>query len=137
MPANTQPIYMLTPENGWATLTTANTATDGTGTVSTIYTAGTNGGKPRGITIRPLGTNVQTKLMIFLNNGSTNATASNNALIAEMTIPASTASNTTAINPTDFTFPEDFVMQSGYKINICIATAVSAGLAVALYGGDF
>ena len=39
MAANTAPIYSRTPVVGWGTLTTANTAKDGTGTVVTLFTA--------------------------------------------------------------------------------------------------
>ena len=45
MPANTAPIFTLTPDVQWGTTTvaTANTAKDGTGTVLTVFTAGANG----------------------------------------------------------------------------------------------
>ena len=44
MPANTSPVFPLTPVVPVGqTLTTANTAKDGTGTVVTLYTAGANG----------------------------------------------------------------------------------------------
>ena len=47
MAANTSPIYSLTPNISGAEITTANTNSDGTGTIGNnifkVYTAGTNG----------------------------------------------------------------------------------------------
>src|SRR5574343_1044472 len=94
MPANTSPIFPLTPNLAWATVTTANTAKDGTGTVATVFTAGTNGARVDYLKVRALGTNVATVIRVFINNGSTNATAANNTLIVDQTIAATTNSET-------------------------------------------
>jgi len=81
MTANTQPIFPLTPKVSWGTVTTANTAKDGTGTVVTVFTAGADGSRIDQIKVRALGTNVATVIRFFVNNGSTNATAANNSLV--------------------------------------------------------
>ena len=81
-------------------VTTANTARDGTGTVSTIFTAdATNGGRAFRVTAMAAGTNPQSVLRIFYNNGDATSTASNNVLIAEVDLPPTTASASLPLAP--------------------------------------
>jgi hypothetical protein len=136
MPANTSPIFPLTPVTTWGTLTAANTAVDGTGTVATIFTAGTDGGRVDYIKARALGTNVTTVVRVFINNGSVNSTATNNSLITEAVLPATTASNSTEIGA-DVVIPLNISIPNGYKINVCIGTAVSAGWQFTAVGGNY
>src|SRR4051812_4844089 len=101
MAANQNPIYPLTPVwwgVGNAALAAANTAKDGTGTVQTVGTAGLNGTWLAKIICKPAGTNVATVLRLFLNNGGSNATATNNIMIKEISLPAVTLSETAAQN---------------------------------------
>jgi len=136
MAANFRPIWSRVGSIGWATLTSANTATDGTGTVSTVFTADSaNGSYVESVSIQPLGTNVQTVVRFFVNNGSSNTTATNNALYAEVTMPATTGSNTDALGGKRFNISK--ALPPGYKINCTIGTAVSAGLKVVVLGGDY
>lgn len=136
MPANTQPIFPLTPLAAWAVLTAANTGVDGTGTVSTVFTAGTDGGRIDFLKLRARGTNVATVLRVFLNNGGTNATATNNALVAECALPATTGSNA-AETGTDITIPLNMTLPGGYKVNVTVGTTVSGGWQVTGLGGSF
>jgi hypothetical protein len=132
----TTPNYVGTPKVIWnaTNVTTANTAKDGTGTVETVFTAGTNGSKVSAVTIRPRGTNVQTVMRLWLNNGGTNATASNNTCLGEITCPATTLSETAQLVPTDFPINRD--IPAGYKINVTLGTAVAAGFSVTTFGWD-
>lgn len=83
-----------------ALITTANTARDGTGTVSTVFTAdASNGGRAFRVTAMSAGTNPQSVLRVFYNNGDNNATASNNVLIAEVDLPETVASASSALAP--------------------------------------
>ena len=137
MPQNTQPIFTLTPDVAWGTTTvaTANTAKDGTGTVLTVFTAGANGSYVQRVRFRPAGTNVQTVARVFINNGSTNATAANNILWDEITIAATTVSETTA--QSTFEIPLNYALPAGYKLNVTIGTTIAAGLYVSVIGGDY
>jgi len=137
MPANTAPIFTLTAKIGWGTtaITTANTAMDGTGTVLGCYTAGANGSYVQRIRFRPAGTNVQTVARLFINNGSTNETAANNILFDEITIPSTTASDTSA--QSTFEIPLNFALPTGYVLNVTIGTTIAAGLYVSVIGGDY
>lgn len=137
MPTNTTPIFTGTPVSPFgAAVTAANTAMDGTGTVTTIFTANaTNGGFVGMIKLKPLGTNVASVARFFINNGSTNATATNNALIGEVTLPATTSSNTAAL--IELGYPVMQAYQAGYKINMTLGTAVAAGWIASVEAGDY
>lgn len=140
MTANTKPVFPIKPKcDPGQTLLTANTAKDGTGTMSTLYTAGADGGKVDGINIAYTGTSVQTTLRIFANNGSTNATAGNNTLIKNITVPANTLTGEINSSP-DLYVPlingGSLMLPAGYKIMACIGVTVAAALAVTATGGD-
>mgnify|MGYP000087075300 CR=1 FL=1 len=134
---NTEPIFTGTPAFGiGAAVTAANTATDGTGTVTTIFTAdATNGGFVGFVKLKPLGTNVASKAYLFVNNGSTNATATNNVMVAEITLPATTASNTAAL--VELGYNLQLALPAGYKVNMTIGTAVSAGWIASVEAGSY
>lgn len=146
MAANTIPIYSRLGDIQWGVVTTANTAKDGTGTVVTIFTAdATNGGRVEKIRARPTGTNTASVLRVFINNGATNATATNNTLFAEASLPGTTLSEVAALALVELpntalvsdgtAFP--LVLPAGYKINITIGTTVAAGWAVTAVGGKY
>ncbi len=137
MPANTAPIFSKAPQNEWAPIiTAANTAKDGTGTVSTVFTAdATNGSYLQKLIVRPLGTNVASVLRVFLNNGATNATAGNNIEIAEQLLTATTLSEVAALSGFDIAI--NMPLAAGYKINVTLGTAVAGGYAVSAHGGKY
>lgn len=135
--ANTIPLYSKVADIQWgASITTANTALDGTGTVSTVFTAdATNGGFVQRLRLRPLGTNVATVCRVFINNGSTNATPANNVLFDEITLPATTASAVASLGM--FEVPLGFALPPGYKINIVLGTTVAGGWIGCVLGGKY
>lgn len=135
MPANINPIYPLTPKVSWGELLTANTAKDGTGTVTTVFTAGANGARVDYLKVRAKGTNVATVLRIFINNGSDPTVATNNALVLDYTIAATTNSETASLADNLITL--DMSIPAGYKITCTIGTTVAAGLVVTAFGGDY
>ncbi len=136
MSANTSPIFVATPRNSYiSTGTTANTAFDGTGTVATVFTAGANGSKVETVSLWNMGSNVATVVRFFINNGSTNATAGNNALLNEVTWATNTASQVAASTPVQW--QANLYMPAGYKLNCTIGTAIASGIMVESQGGDF
>lgn len=146
MAANTSPIYSKAGDIQWCTISAANTAKDGTGTVGTVFVAdATNGGRVERVRFRALGTNVATVARLFINNGSTNATAANNTLWTEVTLPATTLSEVAALAnqeiPNSNTVPDatgfPLVLPLGYKILVTLGTAVVAGFSVTAPGGKF
>ncbi len=81
MPANTNPIFPLTPRFSAQTIKVANLAKDGTSpvgfpgtspTFTTLMTAGDYGTRIDQIKARPLGPCSTTALRLFINNGVTN-----------------------------------------------------------------
>ena len=73
------------------------------------------------------GTNASiTIARVFLNNGLTNATAANNALIAEYMLPVSTASTTALTSPI-----QDLIL----NVPIQAGSRIYVGLTVAAAGG--
>jgi hypothetical protein len=139
MPANTQPIFPLTPKIDWEKVTTGNTAMDGTGTVGNLFSAGVNGAKIDEIKCKSLGTNVKTVLRIFINNGSVTTTAINNTLYAEVDLPATTANDSNAIT-TELIVLEpltNLVLSPSYKLYVCVGTTVAAGWQITAIGNDY
>lgn len=136
--ANTSPIFSSAGDVQWGTsaITTANTAKDGTGTVLTTFTSdATNGGFVQRIRFRAAGTNIATVARVFINNGSTNATPANNILWDEITLAATTLSETSAL-PT-YELPLNFALPAGYKLNVTLGTTVAAGYYVTVIGGKY
>ncbi len=148
MPANTSPVFPLTPVVTGAVLTTGNTSKDlTTGASALLYTAGPDGSRLDRVRARSLGTNVATVLRIFLNNGSAPSVAANNLLWAEVSLPATTNSETAAITggtqelpntnliPDSTAFP--LVLPAGWRVYATIGTTVAAGWVVTAAGGNF
>lgn len=163
MAANTSQIFSKAGVIGSCKLQAANTACDGTGVLDSVGTATTttghlgtlftadaaNGGRVERIRFMAEGTNVTTVARIFVNNGSTNTAAMNNTLVAEVALPATAATSAAAINqnvvelPTppqvaaiDLTaFP--IVLPPGYKLMVCLGTAVASYWDITAFGGAY
>lgn len=130
------PIFAQTPVfTVGQTITTANTAKDGTGTVVLLYTAGANGSRVDAIKVRSTGTAVATVIRIFVNNGATAATATNNSLYTEATIAATTLSEVGA--QTDNSLTMNISLPATYRVYATIGTSVAAPLQVSAVGGDY
>ncbi len=137
MAANTQPIFSIAGDVEWGTtaITTANTAKDGTGTVLTCFTANVDGAFVQRIRFRSAGTNIATVARVFINNGSTNATAANNVLYDEITLAATTLSEVAALPV--YELPLNFALPAGYVLNVTLGTTVAAGYYVSVIGGKY
>ena len=138
MPANTIPIFSRLGDVQWgaANLNSANTAKDGTGTVTTIFTAdSSNGGYVEKVMFSSAGTNVATVGRIFINNGSSNTVAANNILFAEITLSATTVSEVSAQPP--YIIPMNVALPAGFKVNCTLGTTISAGYFISAVGGKY
>ena len=137
MAANTQPIFSIAGDVEWGAtaITTANTAKDGTGTVLTVFTANVDGAFVQRIRFRSAGTNIATVARVFINNGSTNATAANNILYDEITLAATTLSEVAALPV--YELPLNFALPAGYVLNITLGTTIAAGYYVSVIGGKY
>ena len=136
MAGTSTPIFAQTPLfTVGSTITTANTAKDGTGTVVLLYTAGANGSRLDTIKVRSTGTAVATVIRIFVNNGATNATAANNSLYVEATIAATTLTEVAA--QVDNLIQMNISLPATYRVYATIGTTVAAALQVSAQGGDY
>jgi hypothetical protein len=142
MASNTLPIYTRTGDVQWTTnMTAVNATTDLTsGTIYLAFTAdATEGGYVQRIRFKPnnaSGTNnAATVARVWLNNGSTTATAANNVFIDEISLPATTGSGTAAIPV--YELPLNFAMPPGYTIYVTLGTAVVGGYRATVIGGKY
>lgn len=147
----TTPLWTGTPNIGqgvWTSSTTANTKSDGTGTIGTdmlkILTAGGNGSFVNKVRLMPCASaaataTTATVARIYLStvgSGSTARTDTN--LIAEVPCPAQTADQTTtATNQIDI--PLGFAIASGDYILFSMHHAAAANTSWSIVGfaGDF
>lgn len=134
IPQNIDPIVGYQGNHSWATITGANTAKDGTGTVATVLTGTTNGTRLQNVVFRTLGTNVASVARIFLNNGSSNATPANNSLIGEVSLPATTL--TEVAEQAEVAWHRSILLKNTERILVVIGTAVAAGWQVTGLGED-
>lgn len=130
--ANTNPISPARPALSWNTvaLLNANITTDGSGAegsgAATILTAGVDGARISRLRVQHRGINVATVMRFFVNNGLDVAVPANNALIAEVTIPALAALSQVAANPgVDVTL--NIFLKGGFRLRYSIGTAVATG----------
>lgn len=138
MAANTIPIWGKSPDVQWIDgVATANTSKDLTaGTSYLVFTAdATNGSYVQRLRFRAKGTNVATVARVFINNGGVVSTLANNALFDEITLPATTVSETSA-QPV-FEVPMNIALPAGYKIYVTVGTTVAAGFMVTGVGAKY
>ncbi len=136
MTANTSPIYTLTPVISWSgNLVTGTNTYDGTSGTTLLLTAGANGNFLRSIVAEAAGTNIASVVRIFINNGATNGTASNNALILQYSLPAVTAATATATAHIEI--PINLAIPATYKVYVTLVTTVASGWNFSSTGGSY
>lgn len=144
MAANTSPIYSLkgdlSANDGTTMPTNITTATgDYTGVSANhalVHTADpTSGSFIRKIKFVAAGTNVATVARIYINNGSANTTATNNTLFGQLSLPATTATNTAATTEPEYTM--DLALPPGFRIYVGLGTTVASGWSVTAVAGQY
>lgn len=140
MAGNASPIFSRVGEIEWGAATLATvSAADYTGVGAhnqLCFTAdATNGGFVQRLRFKAIGTNVAAVARIYINNGSTNGTATNNTLYGELSLPATTAATTSAT--VDVDYPMNFALPPGYKIYVGLGATVAAGWIVTVIGGAY
>ena len=134
MPANTSPIFALTPELAIATVTGATTDRTGatmTNTV-TLLTAATNGTKITQIGAKVAGTNAATGVLIFISDSS----GANFKLFDEIGLAGVTASTTTTSQRV-VTAYSDLQLKAGQVVKVGITVAVTDGVNIFAIKGDY
>jgi len=137
MAANNLPMYVKAVSNSStggstktfsAKITLAANDFDGTNANNVLVATmdSVNGSFLLGFMCKANGTNVASVARMFLNNGSTNATATNNTFLSELPLPATTAA-AAGITSNDIWWPINRPFEPGTKIYIGLGTAVAAG----------
>lgn len=124
--------------SGGGYMTAVNTTADLTaGTIYLMFTAdATNGSFVQRVRLRAtVGTTSATVVRIWLNNGSTTATATNNTLFDELTLPVTTTSATTAT--VGYEIALGFALPAGWRIYGTLGTASANGWAATVIAGDY
>ena len=118
MPANTTPIFILSGNIAIATIAAANTASDGSGTLVTLVTAGSNGARVDSVRFRnSQATAAASSNMvhrIFLTNDAGNTPT----LIGEVATAAATRSVSAVGATSIFTFDQPVIMKSGQLLRV-------------------
>lgn len=100
-----------------------------------LHTAGSNGSFVQRIRAQAEGTNTASVLRIYLNNGSSNTTATNNCLIGQVSLPGTTATNTAATVEVDY--PLNIALPAGFRIYVGVGTTVAAGWMCCCIAGQY
>ena len=131
MPANTSPIFELTPVNKGAQFTSTDTTTK-----KTLLTAGTNGTRIDAILVSTNDTSA-VNLAFYINDGSTDF------YIGNLTVPLGSGYTTVArvdgIGTIGAPSVGALIMPSGYLLKAnCVATMTTTKVTdVMIVGGDF
>lgn len=126
----TSPAFASTPKLAVGSVSTANTNRDGTGTIETIFSAGTSGSIVTRITIQATGDPADGIVTIFLHDGTTAQ------LFDEFDSgdPAA-ASNTVVGWRSDRTY--DLVLPNGWSVRAACTVAPTSGVfKVFVHGAD-
>lgn len=148
MPANTAPIFTLTPDvqvGGAIRGPSANTALDGTGANSfLIFTAGSNGSFVDEIVFKPVGSPAATAIRVFFctdtgtfTAGTTN-TAANSSLIDDVGAPSVTQSQTSAAPRLSLLMNRALPVDTKLFVTFGTSTgAAGTGYAITTFAGDY
>lgn len=134
MAANTSPIFALSPEASFVTVTAATTDRTGATTtnLSELLTAGTDGTKITQIGAKAAGTNTATAVLIFI----TDTAGANPKLYDEIAMDAVTA-DTTTTSQRQVTAYSDLQLKSGQKVLAGITVAQTDGINIFAIKGDY
>lgn len=138
MPANTSPIYGLTPLAPSVRLTAASAKSDGSGTIGTdiflVLTAGANGTRIGRIRLMPTSSaaataTTATVARVFFSTQSSGATTNSNTfLVAEVQLASQSAANsTTPVVPVDVVL--ETPIPSGVSVLVSTHAAPAANTA--------
>jgi thiamine pyrophosphokinase len=139
MPANTSPIFTLTPKAATANIAAANTARDGSGSLVTLFTAGSNGSRVDFITFTSSQVTAAASAARVQRVFLTDESGLNPRLISEVAMSAVTASNTAIGATATITFTNGLIINTGQIIRVSQSVYGTAADAtdVILRGGNF
>lgn len=132
----TAPIYIGTPRASHASVITANANYDGSGTLATVFTAGSSGSQINTITITGKvaagATQAADTVTLYLHDG-TNARA-----IRNVAIPVGSGAIAAAVQNYSATIAVNLQLPTGYSLRASTVVGGTTGLyEVCAMGGDY
>jgi hypothetical protein len=125
------PAFISTPRIGRLSLQTANTATDGTGTINDLITGVSAGTRVLSVNVQGTATTVAALVNLFLWDGT------QWDLFDQITISATTGSNTAKAYRLVTAYTDLVLPSASYKLGATITVAPTTGtVRVAAFGGD-
>jgi len=127
------PAFIATPRIGFGSVTVANTARDGTGTIVDILTGAAAGTKINEISLKATGDPADSIVTLFIHDGTSYR------LFDEIDLGDPAAASTTVTGYRLCKTYDNLVLPSAsYKLAAAITVALTAGaINVFAYGGDF
>jgi hypothetical protein len=125
------PAFISTPRIGRLSLSTANTATDGTGTINDLIVGVSAGTRILSVNVQGTATTVAALVNLFLYDGT------QWDLFDQITITATTGSNTVKGYRLVTAYTDLVLPSASYKLGATISVAPSSGtVRVLAFGGD-
>jgi len=125
------PAFAATPKIGVASVSTANTARDGSGTIATVLTAGASGTKVEEVVVVATSDPADSTVTLFLHDGT------NFWYFDEFDIGNPAAGSTTVAPYRTYRLYDNLVLPSGWTLRAAITVALTAGVInVFALGGD-
>ncbi len=125
MALNNNPVFSASPRIGVGTLTAANTAFDGSGTITSVFTAGTDGARVDRICFQNAKASVAANSAmvgrVFLSPDGTTWTP-----FDEIAIAAVTSSNTAVGARNELIYPEGLMLPANYQVGVTISVYAGA-----------
>lgn len=141
MAAGTTPIFANQGNVQWTTANAANTGSVLTGSNPCFTANSLNGSIINEVRIKAApsaGATVATVFRVFVNNGGNPDGLANNALISEITVAATTASNTAALPDYVVPMPRGgLVLPPSYRVYGAIGTYSTGTFVITGVGGDY
>ena len=126
------PAFAATPKIGAVTVSTANTNRDGTGTIATVFTAGSSGSKIEEVVMKATSDPADSTVVLYLYDGATYYA------FDEWDIGNPAAGSATVASYRESRVYENLVLPSGWSLRASITAALTAGVVnVIAIGADF
>ena len=139
MAANTKPIFVLVPNVGQAEVDSANTESDGTGDLDTLFTAGANGSVVFRIAYRNAQSSAAASSAMVIRIFVTDDDGANPRIRSEVALAAATRSTTVIGSGGVINYPDGLALMSGQLLKV--GQSVYAGAQDLMHytaeGGDF
>jgi len=119
MAANTTPIFVLTPNFSTAASAAANTASDGSGALVTLFTAGTNGSLISSIKVNNAQIAAALSSAMVVRIFVTDTVGANPRLVSEAALPAATRSLTAVGATVTINFLGGLQIAAGQIVKVC------------------